>query len=105
VTRTPIYAHDFASVPSRWEDVSGEGDWARNTITVLKNSATFDVSRELLEDGTPDYLFQMLREPTWEERARAALYRYRLSYRLRVAWLGVRLRLSDAIYPREYRDD
>lgn len=94
-----LYAHDFASVPL---DLGRTGSTTH--VTVLKGSSFVDVSTEFLDDYGSGAL-DLFQESTWEQRARATLYTYRLSYRLRTALMRLRLRLSDAIYPREYRDD
>ena len=103
MTRSPIYAHDFASVPSRWEDLVTPDDWARDTITVQKDSMYVQVSREFAQDYEPLDWNALLRTPTWAEREANVRYMWTIRYRLSEAWRQFRRRLSDRLYPeREY---
>ena len=103
---TPIYAHEDASIPSSWVDVSSEqyGDvWMRNEVAVRKSDQIFVVSREFLEDYGPEGVFGILRPTPWAERAERELYRFRLGYRIR-SWLRdrsttIRRSIAERIYP------
>lgn len=61
--RQPIYAHDFASVPSDFADLIVGTDWASDRVYVRKQYTLYDVSRELLADAG-GFDFEALLRPT-----------------------------------------
>lgn len=97
-TRTPVYAHDDASVAWYWYDQTTEAP------AIEKLATWIPVSSEAMADALLFGNYLANRGPfTWAERASRELYRYQFSYRIGVAWAGLRRRLADAIYPeREY---
>jgi hypothetical protein len=72
--------------------------------TIEKMSATVWVSEEF-DRYPPGWLEWMLRPIPWAERERVAIEEAALRRRLRRAWMALRLRLADAIYPPSERDE
>lgn len=103
--RRAVYAHDFASVPSQFEDLIVGEDWARNTVFVKRETGYLQVSREFIQDaGSIDWM-SMLPEPKWSERERWAIQEASVRLRLSRAWGRFRERIADRIDPeRAWRD-
>lgn len=96
--------------PSRGEEWRAAITWTPtagdDTPVVYPMSTAVMLSAECKADyvDTSWWFQMMLREPTWAERERAEIERRSIRRRAREAWMLLRLRVSDAIYPPWERD-
>lgn len=105
MTRKPVYAHDFASVPSQWVDLVVGQDWLADHVSIRKNEAVYHVSKELMEDASLFDLARLMRQPSWASQLQWAIEDRRLGRRIRRWWASQRFRLGEWVAGESLRED